>query len=108
MIDVISSYFVFGFCSINQIVPIGWKYPTKLFLFPGNQFYPIPQKSSNIYGLPAAGVDFRSNPIVKYRFFIDAKPFDFDSEEIIMINDSNLSFANGAYLHGQSRLYSAI
>jgi hypothetical protein len=40
--------------------------------------------------------------------FIDNIPFDFAPEEIIMINDSNLSFVNGQYLTGQSRLQSAI
>jgi len=107
-INCISSYFVYGFIPINKVVPIGWNNPTQFYLLPGNSFYPIPEKSVNIYGLPAYGADFRSNPIVKYRMFIDQKPYDLLPEEIILINDSNLSFANGSYLTGQSRLYSAI
>lgn len=108
MINCISSYLVHGFIPINKITPIGWQLPTELFLFPGNNFYPIPQQSVNQYGMPATAVDFRTNKIVKYRLFIDNKPFDFRPEEIVMINDSNLSFENGSYLTGQSRLYSAV
>lgn len=107
-VNSLSSFYVNGFIPINKIVPIGWDEPTQLFLLPGNNFYPIPEKSVNIYGLPAYGADFRSNMITKYRMFIDSKPYDLLPEEIILINDSNLSFENGAYLKGQSRLYSAI
>lgn len=107
-INAISSYFVFGFIPINKIKPVGYPYPSELWLLYGNHFYPIPEKSVNQYGQPPMGQDFRLNPIVKYRHFINNRPFDFLPEEIVMINDSNLSFEYGAYLRGQSRLYSAI
>lgn len=107
-VNNISSFFVFGYIPINKVLPIGFKEPSELYTFPGNQFYPIPEKSVNMYGLPPSGMDFRLNPITKYRLFIDNRPIDFTPEEIIMINDSNLSFTNGQYLTGQSRLKSAI
>lgn len=104
----ISSFFVYGFIPINKVAPIGWPTPSELFLMPGNNFYPIPERHVNMYGLPVYGTDFRTNPIIKYRQFIDSRPYDFMPEEIIMMNDSNLSFDNGAYLKGMSRLNSAI
>jgi hypothetical protein len=106
-VNAISSFFVFGYIPINKVYPIGWPV-SELYVFPGNQFYPIPEKSTNLYGLPASGVDYRMNKIKQYRLFIDSQPFNFTPEEIIMINDSNLSFVNGQYLTGQSRLQSAI
>jgi hypothetical protein len=108
IINAISSYLVYGFIPINKIVPIGWDNPTELFMFNGNDFYLIPERSINMYGLPPSGDDWRTNKIIKYRWFNDAKQYDFDPSQIILINDSNLSFKNGAYLKGQSRLYSAI
>ena len=107
MINAISAYLVYGFIPINKINSVGWGLK-ELWLLQGNHFYPIPEKSINQYGQPPMGQDFRMNPIVKYRLFINNKPLDFLPEEIIMINDSNLSFEYGAYLKGQSRLYSAI
>lgn len=106
-INSISSYFVFGYTCINFIKPSGFDYPSKFFLLPGNKVYPIPEKSYTLYGLPEPGADFRTNLITKYRFFIDYKYYDFLPEEIIFLKDSNLSFDNGAYLKGQSRLFSA-
>jgi hypothetical protein len=107
LINCFSSYLVFGTIPINKIKSIGWGYK-ELYLFPGNQFYPIPLKSINQYGQPQTGVDWRFNPIVKYRLFIDSIPKDFLPEDVMVINDSNLSFANGQYMTGQSRLASAI
>jgi hypothetical protein len=107
-INCFSSFFVHGFIPINIVKPVGWDTVEEMYLFPGAQFFPIPEKSTNQYGLPASGVDFRLNKIRVYRLFIDNIPFNFTPDQILMINDSNLSFINGSYLTGQSRLYSAI
>jgi hypothetical protein len=107
-INCFSSFFVHGFIPLNLVRPIGWDMPLEMYLFPGNQFYPILEKSTNEYGLPVSGVDFRLNKIKLYRLFIDNIAFNFTPDQILLINDSNLSFINGSYLTGQSRLYSAI
>jgi hypothetical protein len=108
-INAISYFLVTGFMAINKVKPIGWDISKgELFVLPSNYFYPIPLKSVNIYGMPPSGQDFRINPIVKYRLFIDNQPKDFLPEEIIMINDSTLDFDNGNYLRGQSRIAAAI
>lgn len=110
MINCISSFLVFGFIPLNTVKSIGWEDegPLRLYLMPGNMWYPIPEKSINLYGLPAPGVDYRMNQIKMYRYFVDNRPINFAPEEVIMINDSNLNFTNGEYMRGRSRLQSAI
>lgn len=107
-INALSSMFVYGYIPLNIEKPVGWPDINQMFLIPGNNFYPIPERCVNEYGLPVSGTDFRTNPVVKYRMFIDNVKYDMKPEEVILINDSNLTFDNGAYLVGQSRLYSAI
>lgn len=109
MINALSYFLVTGFTGINKVKPIGWDISKgELWVLPSNYLYPIPQKSINMYGMPPSGQDFRTNPIVKYRLFIDNQPIDFLPEEMIMLNDSTLDFDNGNYLRGQSRIASAI
>ena len=106
--NAISSYLVYGDICLNKLIPSGFGVPSKLYLLPGNTTYPIPKYSFGLYGRPEPGTDFRINDIIKYRLQLDHKFFDYDSEEIIFLKDSNLSFSNGENMRGKSRLYSAI
>lgn len=106
-LNAFSSFFVFGNIFINKVVPLGFKDAKELYLLPANRVYIKTEKSTGDYGYISPGTDPRSNPIIGYNYDLGSNFLRFAPDNVIHIKDSSLSSESGAYLYGQSRLFSA-
>ncbi len=106
-LNAFSSFFVYGNIYINKVVPIGFKDVKELYLLPSNRVYIKTEKSTGDYGYIPTGTDPRQNPITAYNWDLGSKFVSLEPANVIHIKDSNLQTESGAYLYGQSRLFSA-
>jgi len=105
--NTVISLLVHGNVPINPIKAVGFKDATSLYMLPAPDVYAIPQYSDGMYGLPTPTVDFRSNPIMYYNYMVAGMPNRIELDSMIYIKLSNINYADGGYMYGQSKIYAA-
>lgn len=101
------SLLVHGNIAVNKLKAVGFQNPTSLYILPATDTYAIPQHSDGHFGIPTPTVDFRLNPITHYNFMVAGVPRRIEIEDMVYIKLSNINYANGGWMYGQSKLYSA-
>jgi HK97 family phage portal protein len=108
LIDLFSSFFVYGNVYLNFMRPIGFSFPSKIYILPSCDTFPIPVKSIDDKGTPYFDTDPRLNPVLHYNYFLSHSYKKIEKETMLHIKDCNISQEGSEYYLGFSRLRAAI